>query len=195
MPFDGNFSPFCYIRNQNTTNMNKLLFSLSLAVIMQMVPLQGRAQNRQSVWLKVCSDVNNYYHSATYDKKQAVAFLLENAPYHLTKVNDTLSSYYSQLAQINKDYKYPQCKLKIIDLYRQFDMLQQFGWVSDTLLLSSQYLIDNIDSAYTSWKEGRYANHLTFDDFCEYLLPYRVGTENISRWRKELSDRFSHRID
>lgn len=162
---------------------------------MLFVSLQGMAQHRPPLWLKVCSDVNNYYHSATYDKKRAVDFLLENAPYHLTKVNDTLSSYYEQLAQINKDNRYPQCKPKMIDLYQQFNMQQQFDWVSDTLLLTPQYIIDNVDSAYASWKEGRYANHLTFDDFCEYLLPYRVGTENISRWRKELSDRFSHRID
>lgn len=176
-------------------NMSKSTITLFLVLAMQFLSLQGWAQNKPSKWLDICNDVKNNYSSATHEKKQAAAFLLENAPYHLTKINDTLTSYYNRLAQINKDNKYPHCKSMIADLYHRFNMLQQFDWVSDTLLLTSKYLIDDIDSAYTSWKEGRYANHLTFDDFCEYLLPYRVGTENISRWRKELSDRFSHRID
>lgn len=67
-------------------------FSLFI-MIMLLVSLHGVAQHLPSTWSKVCSDVNNHYHSAAYDKKRAVAFLLENAPYHLTKVNDTLSSY------------------------------------------------------------------------------------------------------
>lgn len=88
---------------------------LSLFIIaMLFFSLLGMAQPKPSSWLKVCSDVNNYCHSATYDRKQAASFLLENAPYHLTKVNDTLTSYYNQLTQINKDYKYPQCKSKIV---------------------------------------------------------------------------------
>lgn len=106
--------------------------------------IQSKAQNEKSLWQKKSTEIKNYYHSATYDKKRAVAFLLENAPYHLTKVNDTLSSYYEQLAQINKDNRYPQCKPKMTDLYRQFNMLQQFDWVSDTLLLTPQYIIDRV---------------------------------------------------
>lgn len=187
-----NFSIFAF---KIKPNMSKSTITLFLVLAMQFLSLQGWAQNKPSKWLDICNDVKNNYSSATHEKKQAAAFLLENAPYHLTKINDTLTSYYNRLAQINKDNKYPHCKSMIADLYHRFNMLQQFDWVSDTLLLTSKYLIDDIDSAYTSWKEGRYANHLTFDDFCEYLLPYRVGTENISRWRKELSDRFSHRID
>ena len=83
--------------------MKHLGFSSLLAISLLFVSLQGMAQHKSPTWFQICNHVKNYYHAANNEKKQAASFLLENAPYHLTKVNDTLSSYYAQLEQINKD--------------------------------------------------------------------------------------------
>lgn len=50
-------------------------------------------------------------------------------------------------------------------------------------------MIQNIEEAFAVW--GRPWNkHLTFDEFCEWVLPYRVGTEIPESWRKLYRERF-----
>ena len=57
--------------------------------------------------------------------------------------------------------------------------------------ITAGYLIKNIDLAYKAWDENPWAQHLDFDQFCEYILPYRSSNEPIEEWReyfiKELS--------
>lgn len=44
-------------------------------------------------------------------------------------------------------------------------------------------MIDNIDLAVETWKKYPWCRHLTEDEFCEQLLPYRVKTEPLENWR------------
>jgi len=50
--------------------------------------------------------------------------------------------------------------------------------------ISADYLIKNIDLAYKAWDENPWAQHLSFDQFCEYILPYRSSNEPIEDWRE-----------
>lgn len=54
----------------------------------------------------------------------------------------------------------------------------------DIKVIKASYLIENIELAFTAWQKP-WAKHLSFDQFCEYLLPYRFGTEPITNWRKK----------
>lgn len=49
-------------------------------------------------------------------------------------------------------------------------------------------LIENIDYAFKAWQLP-WATHLSFDEFCELILPYRIGTEPLQNWRKEFYER------
>lgn len=55
--------------------------------------------------------------------------------------------------------------------------------------ITSAYLIDNIERAFTGWKSP-YAKNLSFENFCEYLLPYRISVEPLQNWRKRYEDEF-----
>lgn len=55
--------------------------------------------------------------------------------------------------------------------------------VYDSHVITSDYLIKNIDRAFYTWKNRPWNKTLPFDDFCEYLLPYRIGNEPLSDWR------------
>lgn len=58
--------------------------------------------------------------------------------------------------------------------------------------LKADYLIRNIDSAYSQWQYGHWAQHLTFDDFCEYLLPYKLMDQQpMDNWREQLFSLFN----
>lgn len=55
--------------------------------------------------------------------------------------------------------------------------------VMDYLAISADYLIRNIDLAFNAWEDNPWAQHLTFDQFCEYILPYRSSNEPLEDWR------------
>ena len=61
--------------------------------------------------------------------------------------------------------------------------------LQDLTTLSGQYLIDNINFAVDHWKVSKFKD-IPFNDFCEYILPYRVTTEPIQNWRQEYHKRY-----
>ena len=63
--------------------------------------------------------------------------------------------------------------------------------VEDTQAISSEYLIENIDLAFSGWQTNPWSKDLSFEDFCEYVLPYRGSNEPIECWRGELMEQFA----
>lgn len=61
----------------------------------------------------------------------------------------------------------------------------------DAKSISSEILIDNIDKAFAAWNKP-WNRSLSFSDFCEYILPYRVGTEGLEKWRCLYVNHFSN---
>ncbi len=55
--------------------------------------------------------------------------------------------------------------------------------VYDYEIITADFLIENIDLAFRAW-ELPWAKHISFDDFCEYILPYRGTNEPLENWRK-----------
>lgn len=59
----------------------------------------------------------------------------------------------------------------------------------DVQTLSADYLIENIEDAFAVWNRS-WNRHLTFEEFCELILPYRVEMEIPETWRKLFKERF-----
>lgn len=66
--------------------------------------------------------------------------------------------------------------------------------ISDLELLSAEFLIDNIDLAFEVW-DRPWNENLSFEDFCEYILPYRVDNELIQPWRGTYKKKFDWILD
>ena len=49
--------------------------------------------------------------------------------------------------------------------------------VYDAHVITADYLIENIDLSFKVWKGSLWNRNLSFDDFCELILPYRIGDE------------------
>lgn len=56
--------------------------------------------------------------------------------------------------------------------------------------LTAGYLIRQIDEAFEVWKKP-WNRHLTFDEFAEWVLPYRVGNELPEDWRRLYRETFA----
>lgn len=66
--------------------------------------------------------------------------------------------------------------------------------VDDMRVLSASFLIRSIEEAFTAWQYP-WARHLSFGEFCEYLLPYKVKDEYPELWRGYFQQRYSWLAD
>ncbi len=62
--------------------------------------------------------------------------------------------------------------------------------VSDMKVVDADYLAENIDYAFKAW-ELPWAKDVSFEDFCRYLLPYKMGNEAPERWRAAVWEEFA----
>lgn len=122
-------------------------------------------------------------------KLKAAKFLIEHMDAHYFFTSPELENYYHALDSIyslNKIYDKKTLKQDSLEsLLRLPSDRGQF--VSDLHFVSSDFLIDNIDRAFEGWT-SHYAIHLSFEDFCEYLLPYKSDNERPVSWRSAYSD-------
>lgn len=66
----------------------------------------------------------------------------------------------------------------------------------DIRTITADYLISDIDSAFCQWREGKWAKHLDFNEFCEYLLPYKcIENQPLDDWRTRLASLAGGDID
>lgn len=63
--------------------------------------------------------------------------------------------------------------------------------VYDSRVITSEYLIRNIDRAFSAYAKP-WNRNLPFSDFCELILPYRIGDEPLEEWWTSYSDRYGH---
>lgn len=125
-------------------------------------------------------------------KLKAVFFLLENmsGKYYLS--GKGIDEYY---VFIDSVYQIRQEEYDISAIYEAFSSRARFLKeqpivCKDVEILSSDYLVENIDMAFQVWGKP-WNNHLSFEEFCEYILPYRIGTEIPGTWRRMYQRVFS----
>lgn len=63
-------------------------------------------------------------------------------------------------------------------------------YVMDAKVITSDFLIENIDKAFEVWEKAPYSNKLNFAQFCEYVLPYRCSNTYMSHSRSYFINRF-----
>lgn len=62
--------------------------------------------------------------------------------------------------------------------------------VYDLEVLKSSYLIEHIDQAFDAWQNTPWKNSVSFDTFCNYILPYKNFGEQPESWRLQLRNRY-----
>jgi hypothetical protein len=142
--------------------------------------------------------IDHYTAMGDSQKLAAAHFLIANMP---EKKYINYTPYDSLGNVINYDlFSYPTsdaihaAKKKIEDsLKRTFRYLPS-AKVEDIKSIKADYLIENIDYAFKAWQMP-WARHLSFDEFCEYLLPYRFGSEPLESWRKQLFNQMQWVLD
>ncbi len=68
---------------------------------------------------------------------------------------------------------------------------ERIGYAEDLQTIQAHYLIDNIERAFRVWKTKPWASNLTFEQLCEYVLPYRFGVNPPDAWRNVLERQYA----
>lgn len=120
-------------------------------------------------------------HPADSLKKKAAVFLLTNLSEAFSIDGERIKIYSDTVKRYYKDGSELHKKLLLLRDYPADEKL-----VGDIDVLTSEYLINNIDGAFNTWENCGWKKEISFSNFCEYILPYRIGNEPLESWRKEI---------
>ena len=132
------------------------------------------------------------------EKLRAAEFLIVNMPAHYSYAGNEIHEYYAYAAKIlaNKSLSPEQQRdslLSITDLkYR--DLPNQT--VPDAQVIKADFLIKNIDTSYDRWVNCDWARQITFDEYLEWLLPYKATElQELDAWRDTLLAHFGKGLE
>lgn len=127
-------------------------------------------------------------------KYQAAIFLIKNLPFHYGYEGEGLKNYMKLYELHGKGTMYPDKVLDSISkAYGPFQ-LNELKRESD-IYIDPYYLIENIDWAFKVWREQPWGKNVKFDNFCEFILPYRVGDEKLDHWREKIYNKYNPLLD
>jgi hypothetical protein len=124
-------------------------------------------------------------------KYNAACFLIANMPAH-----DSRSFYWADSLN-NKvsfnEFDFPDFKTAVSH-FNQLSLGRPLHPVTvirqDLETITASYLIDNIDKAF-EFRGKPWARYLSFEQFCEYLLPYRLMDEPYAEWRTTFQQEYT----
>jgi hypothetical protein len=174
---------------------NNLVLSFAISLIL-FISCASPAPDRLSMALRFAGEnrgelekVLAHYRDDTLKYKSA-CFLIENMPRYYSYEEDAYLNTQAAMIQACKNNNND-----ILPLNNQANSFNRAGKIYDSQVITAEYLIENIDFAFKLWEEKPWNKYLSFEDFCEYLLPYRIGNEPLENWRKVYYEKYNPALD
>lgn len=123
-------------------------------------------------------------------KKDAALFLINNmigkaSLSYMPEDEKKCEEMIERIAGIDDPYRSDEFSSLIKDsiaaLRNEYDI--SCAILPDVEYITSDILIENIDKAFEQWERTPWHNDYSFEDFCEYVLPYRMRNEKVESWR------------
>lgn len=130
--------------------------------------------------------------SCSYELGMSVKYLKDNQQGHITiygsAVDTFLCSVYSCEEELSSDY--------IKKVWKSVADSDIKLTIKDEQSINTMFLIKNASKALETWNNSKWKADVPFDDFCKYILPYRVKNEIVKEgWRDTLHSRYSYLIE
>lgn len=93
---------------------------------------------------------------------------------------DSIEILYHQLPQPNRSWQFDSLQLAAGKRYAEMPRQK----TADLQTITADYLVRNFDDAWEQKEKRGWNRDLSLSDFCELLLPYRIGDEPLTEWRK-----------
>lgn len=123
-------------------------------------------------------------------KLKAAIYLIESMPFHYSYSGSELDSFKMALDQYVDSGAYDK-RFKYLERFPYEKLTKEY----DAKVITSDYLIENIEYSFKVWRETPWGKHVSFEDFCEFILPYRIKDEPLTHWKKELYHKFKPILD
>ncbi len=107
-------------------------------------------------------------------KYDAAVFLLKNMPLHYSS-----RLYDNDSSTICSTYQNADIILRQAIKYTLLKDARK-PVIYDTDCISASFIITHIDKKFKEWHSVPWGKDISFQDFCEYILPYRIGDEELS---------------
>jgi len=126
---------------------------------------------------------------------EAARWLISNMPIHHSKTGKELAKY-RRYFEVAADQSLNPLAIKdsLDSIYGEPD-LAKLDIVYDIETLDSAYLVENIDAAFEARERWPWGKNVRWEDFLEFVLPYRLGDEPLSNWRKKILEEYGNLID
>ena len=128
-------------------------------------------------------------------KYKAACFLIENLPYHHFYEGDAVENYHKLYELHSSGKYYPEEVVDTIAAKYGFFNYSNARIRHDLDSITAGYLIENIDWAFKVRQEQPWGEQVSFENFCEYILPYRIADEPLVSWRKAVYEQFNPILD
>ena len=131
--------------------------------------------------------VLEHYRSNDRLKFKTACFLISNMPYHKSGYNIELpKSYFTYFKMVDSmgtlipDANHNDSLTKVLG--QQYASLafphDKVNTLDDIQRFTAEFLIENIDDAFYEWQHSPLLKSISFDDFKEWILPYRTVDED-----------------
>ena len=130
------------------------------------------------------------------EKLDAAKYLIGNMPVHYSYSSGEIENFYDEALEImHSGVSAEQQRDSINRLFADKYPHLAGSLVSDVRIIGADYLIYSIDQAFDQWRNRPWAQHLSFEEFRDWILPYKaVDLQSLDYWRDTLSARFSDSI-
>jgi|GEM_PF-52871 len=144
--------------------------------------------------IELAKVIQHYRNDSDEKKLKAAVYLIENLPLQTHTTGQGVMEYQSLFRKL---LKVPEERKDDYDAI--YDSLQKASFTNfpgtiedlgDIKSISAQYLINHIDAAFKAWTQP-WAKQLSFDEFCKYILPYKLVNEVPEIWMPTVQHRYA----
>lgn len=162
---------------------------------------------------KTLKEVLDIYNKEDKRKYEAACFLITNMPYHNADADVIIpDEYCSFFKEENNEYQSWLKKMNIEDIPKNmiigYDSIRNkyaesfkslpspsIGkYCNDIHTISGQSLKKHIDACFKEWDKNPLLRNLSFDDFKEFILPYRTANEQLTLSREQMKQLFGEKF-
>jgi hypothetical protein len=156
-------------------------------------PLERALESAENNRVELEKVLDHYAHDSL--KYKAACFLIENMAYYHYYSGEELEhkkQFFEILARRNRSSN------TITDsLDREMASMNLGETVvkRDIREVGFEYLVNNIEWAFKVWEEQPWGKNVSFEDFCEYILPYRINDEDLTYWREDIYNKYNQLLN
>ncbi|MCH7410245.1 hypothetical protein MM239_12630 [Belliella sp. DSM 111904] len=122
-------------------------------------------------------------------KLKAAEYLIANMQYQYSKLGpgiDSLNRNYEYVYGVYRENRNSVFRSDSLKNQRSAKIYEEF----DLLNMTSDQMIALIESAFETYYQYEWAQFYSFEMFCEYILPYKIGHSQNIDWRKTVRSKF-----